>query len=625
MKRFAPQRRLVATLVAGLCLMVGTARAAEPVPGDKRLPQDTLVYFSINNVNDFKAKFGDTQFGKLLKDDSMKEFLGQFEGPLQMISGEVEEKTGVPLKDLLKIPSGEVSFAVSQSEQSPVNIVLMLNYGESEETVKKLIEKATASAEEEGGKASEVEVDGVKIVTLSPKGEEESDSKEDASDDDAGGADLQKSFKGVSYAMKDSTLIVSNQAGAIKGVLEKWDGASDSSLANASSYKTIMSKCAPKGEDRAEIAWFVDPMGITKSVISLGAGENPQLGMVMGFLPVLGLDQLKGFGGAMNVGEGDFDNVTRSFINVEQPPRGAMRMFTMPAVEQSPAKWVHDKSSMFLSLNWDLQETYKAIDSLYNTFAGEGALAKMVEDLAENEEGPKIHIKKDIVDQISGLITVAGDVKEEEGDSQERYVVALELTDEAAFKKVLAKAAKFPGFPGSSREFEGHTIYEFSAGAGEEEDESEDSDKQSFRKLADEESEDDKGEGEDEEMEGPDMTPAIAIGRKHLFIGTDVEQLESILRGKDEDSLAESDLFKKVSKYFPSKVSSMSFQRADAQVKAAIEALKSGQLDALIGDSVDLSKLPDFEDVKKYFTPSGGYVRPDDDGVFMENFNLKGD
>ncbi|MCA9092822.1 MAG: hypothetical protein KDA68_05015, partial [Planctomycetaceae bacterium] len=420
-------------------------------------------------------------------------------------------------------------------------------------------------------------------------------------------------FKSLSYAIKDSTLLVSNQASAIKGILERWDGSSDTSLANADSYKLIMSKCAPKDDDAAETTWFVDPMGIVKSVISLGAGENPQLGMVMGFLPVTGLDQLKGIGGAMNIGEGDFDNVNRSFVHTEQPSRGVMRMFSMPAVEQSPAKWVHDKSSMFMSLNWDLQEAYKAVESLYNTFAGEGALAKMVEDLAENEDGPKIHIKKDIIDQVTGRITVSGDIKEEDDGSQERYVVAIGLTNEGSFKKILAKAAKFPGFPGHAREFEGTTIYEF-GDVGEDEDESEN---QSFRNLADEEDED--------EMEALSLTPALAIGRKHLFFGTDVEQIEQILRDNDEDSLADSKIFKKVSKYFPAKVSSMSFQRADAQVKTALDALKSGQLDMLVGDNIDLSKLPDFDDIKHFFTPTGGYVRPDEDGVFMENFNLKGE
>lgn len=619
MKRFAPQRRLVATLVAGLCLMVGAARAADPVSNDKRLPQDTLIYFTVNNVNDFKEKFSGTQFGKLLKDDSMADFLAQFEEPLKAISSEVEDKTGVGLMDILSIPSGEVSFAVSYSDGNPVSIILMLDYGDSQETVEKLIKKATEAAEEEGGKSSEEEIDDVKVITLTPPGEE----SEETEEGDAA-AGIEQSFKSVSYAMKDSTLVISNQVSAIKGLLERWDGSSDSGLASAASYKLIMQKCAPKGDDQAEVSWYLDLMGLIQAGITLGSAENPQVGMAAGFLPVLGLDELKGFGGAMNVGEADFDNVTRSFIHVGDS-KGALRLFSMPAVEQTPAKWVHDNCSMFFSMNCDFQEGYKGVEGIYNTFAGEGALAKMIEDLAESEDGPQIHIKKDIIDQITGRISVSSDVEEEEETSQERYVVAIELTNEAAFKKILAKAAKFPGFPGKARDFEGHTIYELGLGGIMEEEE--ESEEQSFRNLADdEEKEDGKEEGSDEEgveMEEAEMTPAIAIGRKHLFFGTDVEQIEQILRGKDEDSLADSKIFKQVSKYFPKKVSSMSYQRADAQVKGALKALKSGQLDSVVGDNIDLSKLPDFDDIKQYFTPTGGYVRPDEDGVFMENFNLK--
>lgn len=617
MKRFAPQRRWVAAILASLCVMAGAVQAADPVSSDKRLPADVLLYFSIHDMSECKAKFGGTQFGKLLKDESMADFMGQFGAPLEEVSKQVEEKTGVTLKDILAIPTGEVSIALIQSEQSPVSVVLSLNYGENEENVKKLIDKAIAEAKEAGGSTSEEEIDGTTVITVAPPKPE----GEESTEGDAGGAGIEASFKSVSYALKDSTLLVSNQDSALKGLLERWKGAESGTLSSAPAYKSVMTKCTPKGDDPAEITWFVDPMGITKSVISLGSAENPQLGMVMGFLPVLGLDQLKGIGGAMNMGEGDFDNVTRTFISLDKPSRGAMRLFSMPAIEQSPAKWIHDESTMFMSLNWDLQEAYKAAEELTNTFMGEGALGKMVEDLAENEEGPKIHIKKDVIDQISGKITIAGDVTEDEEDSQERYVVALELTNEATFKKVLAKLAKLPGFPGEVREFEGHTIYDIDLGGAGGEMEEEESEDQSLKTLAD----DEKEESEEDEEEEAGLSPAIAIGRKSLFIGSDVEQIEEILRGKDEDSLAESDVFKKVSKYFPAKVSSMSFQRADAQVKAALEALKSGQLDAVVGDKIDLSKLPDFESISKYFTPTGGFVRPDEEGVYMETFNLKGE
>lgn len=617
MKRFAPQRRWVAAILASLCVMAGAVQAADPVSSDKRLPADVLLYFSIHDMSECKAKFGGTQFGKLLKDESMADFMGQFGAPLEEVSKQVEEKTGVTLKDILAIPTGEVSIALIQSEQSPVSVVLSLNYGENEENVKKLIDKAIAEAKEAGGSTSEEEVDGTTVITVAPPKPE----GEESTEGDAAGAGIEASFKSVSYALKDSTLLVSNQNSALKGLLERWKGAESGTLSSAPAYKSVMAKCTPKGDDPAEITWFVDPMGITKSVISLGSAENPQLGMVMGFLPVLGLDQLKGIGGAMNMGEGDFDNVTRTFISLDKPSRGAMRLFTMPAIEQSPAKWIHDESTMFMSLNWDLQEAYKAAEELTNTFMGEGALGKMVEDLAENEEGPKIHIKKDVIDQISGKITIAGDVTEDEDDSQERYVVALELTNEGTFKKVLAKLAKLPGFPGEVREFEGHTIYDIDLGGAGGEMEEEESEDQSLKTLAD----DEKEESEEDEEEEAGLSPAIAIGRKSLFIGSDVEQIEEILRGKDEDSLAESDVFKKVSKYFPAKVSSMSFQRADAQVKAALEALKSGQLDAVVGDKIDLSKLPDFESISKYFTPTGGFVRPDEEGVYMETFNLKGE
>ena len=57
------------------------------------------------------------------------------------------------------------------------------------------------------------------------------------------------------------------------------------------------------------------------------------------------------------------------------------------------------------------------------------------------------------------------------------------------------------------------------------------------------------------------------------------------------------------------------------------EALKSGALsEVMVNDDfqIDTSTLPEFDVLKKYFQPSGGYMIPDEQGWFMMGFSLKG-
>ena len=112
------------------------------------------------------------------------------------------------------------------------------------------------------------------------------------------------------------------------------------------------------------------------------------------------------------------------------------------------------------------------------------------------------------------------------------------------------------------------------------------------------------------------------------MFATHVQELEATLRSdSDKESLADSDAYKLVAKHYPEQTSSLSFQRSDAQLKMIYDALKNGALtEALSQDDfqIDTSTLPEFEVLKKYFQPSGGFMQPDERGWFMVGFSLKG-
>jgi len=136
------------------------------------------------------------------------------------------------------------------------------------------------------------------------------------------------------------------------------------------------------------------------------------------------------------------------------------------------------------------------------------------------------------------------------------------------------------------------------------------------------------GDEDSEEAKDNPFKPAVSITRKHLMFATHVQELEAALRSDaDKESLVDSDAYKVVAKRFPEQTSSLSFQRSDAQLKMIYDALKSGALtEAFSHDDfqIDTSTLPEFEVLKKYFQPSGGYMQPDDRGWFMVGFSLKG-
>jgi hypothetical protein len=278
---------------------------------------------------------------------------------------------------------------------------------------------------------------------------------------------------------------------------------------------------------------------------------------------------------------------------VEQPTKGVMNLFQFPAIEQKPPKWVSANASAWFSMNWDLAGAYSAVSYLMALVPGSppGGLDGLVDNLAQQE--PRVHLKKDFLDLLSGRIQVVVKPGKKSGDqpAQDRVLVALGLNDTKKFQATLNKITKVPGFPGKSREFKGSTILEF---------------------------------------EVPDFTGSLepqmaglAIGQDHLMFSNDVTTIEHMLRGDvDGDTLVDSAEYKTIAAHLPAKTSIVSFSRSDSQVEALWEMAKGGQA-ALFLPQIDFSKLPDFDSVKKYLTPNGSYSVPDKKGVLFVSFGTK--
>lgn len=569
-------------------------KAADAIPSERRLGNDVIAFFSIRNITELKSAWDKTQLGQLVKDKDLAPFLKQFEEPWGKLAQEFETEIGLPLNEVLAVPNGEVSFAAVHTAGKQIGAVAFLDFGDKRESVDKLIERASKALESsEKLKRVEEDVDGTQMVIY----EIVDATEEDADDADDKAKKKPKSVNGVAYFIKDSLLVVGSRIDILKSVLTRWDGQHERIFADKQAYKYIKEKCRGEGADAvSQMVWYLDPIGLFKGGMSMANAGPTETAFALGILPTLGLDQVKGLGGSIDMGTEEYDTVTRALIYVEPPPKGVLNAFQFPKSDLSPPKWVSADTSTYAALNWDVAGAYTTVETLYETFLGAGSFGKVIDDLAEQENGPKIHIKKDVIDNLTGRLVIVGHVPEQTENAGERYLIGLELTDEAPMKKVLERLSDLDGFPAKVREFQGEKIFEIPS-------------------------------GEDEEK--AQFHPAVAITKKHLMFATHVAELESLFRpDADRDALVDSADYKLIAKRYPDQTSSLGFQRSDAQLKVIYEGLKSGALTEPFEKEdfqIDTSTLPEFEVLKKYFKPSGGYMIPDEKGWFMISFSLKQD
>lgn len=555
-------------------LMARAFAADEAVPTDRLLPSDVSVYVSVPSVDDLKAQFAHTALGAIAGDSAFEPFKEEINKLIGKVSDEVEKNLGVGLKELLAIPSGEVAVAVLTPPGKKVSAALFLDFGDNEKTVNTLLDKADKALEEQGASGEDEDIDGTKVFVWKFKTEDE------------------QAPNTLAYFVKDTMLVAASDLDTIKAILARWDGKHSDTFADNDNYNLILEKCSTDDEDGLFV-WYVNPIGLVQAAITQAAAANPQAALAMGFFEPLGINNIKAVGGAFDLATEKFDSVTKTFLLIEQPTKGLLNVFQFPAIEQKPPRWVTANAAAWMSINWDLAGAYAAIESMFDMFRGPGQFALVIDQLAQQEGGPKVHLKKDVVDLISGRIQVVMEPGKKTGDepADDRVVVALELKDAKKFQGTLTKLTKFPEFPGKTREFKGSTIYEFEVP--------------------------DFSGGLEPTMAG------LAIGQDQLMFSNDITAIESLLRGDtDGDALAESADYKRVTEHLPAKTSVMSYSRSDSQLQTAWDTARGGQLGLFFPD-LDFTKLPEFEVVKKYLQPSGSYSVPDKKGVLFVSFSTK--
>jgi hypothetical protein len=580
------------SVILAAWLSIATANhvtfAEDSVPCEKRLPKNVLGYVSLRNISDFKTQWAKTVFGQLERDEVLADFRGEIEKQFAEASRQLEELVGLSLADLLSIPHGEIAAAAMLGPAGKISGVLFLEFGEREEAVQKLLAKAAEAFENDGARRSEEEVEETKVIVFR-KANEEGDRKPH----DAG-----------AYFLKDSILVLGTDLGALKNVLARWDGKHDRVLSENEVFRYIVDKCHDDNADHLPlVTWFIDPVPLVQNIMANPQQGLGQMAMVAGAIPAMGFDKFRGMGGTFDLARGDYDMVTRSLFYLDRPAKGVVNLVQFEAGAQTPPKWLSADWSGYSTIHWNIAKAYTAAEGLIDMFLSPGATAQQLQSLADGDRLGGIHLKKDVLDQLTGTFHLADDDAGGKVGAPVGYLVAAELKNVAVFRATLAKLLGLPGLKVDEREFQGETLYQIATGGG----------------------------GEDDEDAGNARPTHVgfAIAEKHLMVTTDIRLLERVLRGVGgAETLAESAAFRRISRKYPDQTSAVSFSRRDSQFKQIYELLQLGRAGMLTGgpfDAFDFSKLPDLEALNKYMPPSGGFMERDERGVKFTSFSLRND
>jgi hypothetical protein len=560
-----------ASLVVLSGLLIPAALQAADVPFEQRLPDKIAFFVSVPNVGEFKERFTKTSYGRLIDDPQVAEYRKQIEK--WMRTSAAEEKLlppGIEIDELLTIPDGEVSLAMTLPGRKAASFALSLEFGDSLDSVEKLIDEAIAKSVEADWKEGEEDFQGSRITTLEGPTNPE--------------RPKQKPVK-LALVIEDSTLILSSSLDLCQEILDRWDGKADGSLAKNEIFRHVIDSTTER--DRTPVGrWYVSVAGLIQGAFASADASNMILNVARGNIGRVGVLEFRGIGGSVDMATDGFDSISRTAAWIDEPVTGFLSVFTFPVDDVSPPAWVPADSSMYLTGNWDVERAYTSVESLYDTIMGAGRFNAGIQKIAANE--PKVHIKLDLIDTLDGKIhLMQSNLNAGEESLNGSALVAFEVTDQQKAEELLEKVASMQGSPFESRTYRDTKIWAM-------------------------------------KLKAPRNGPSVAVAHDCIFLSSDEGLLESAIRADgDVKRLADDKSFLHHTSRMPDRVSMFGIQRSDQQMRALYKLLKAGGPGG--GDAPDPATLPEFDLIKHYFLPGVTYVLPNARGFEYVTYSLTED
>lgn len=422
--------------LAWACVLVESAAAAEEdarPPAHRMLPSTTFGFLRIADAPELVEKLKQTAIGQIAQDEEVSPLLSQLYGDAREAYGNVEDEVGVALDDLLKLPQGEVVFAVVDMQSGPPAFVVLMDVGEEQETVETLLERLDEALTRDGGKPKQEKIRSTEVTLYEGVGADNAT---------------------IAVVLRDNTLMMVTHRQLTESLLTVWDGqtpdpilseideedgeaAGWTSLAENPEFAAIMQKCVPGDDLQPQVSWFIDPFAI----VDIAARDNAGTAFAQTILINLGVDGVEGVGGTTTLATEEYDSVSHIHILMKSPREGVMEAIAMQSGSLKPEPFIPADAASYTTLYWDFDRTYNVASEYYNQFRGDGALAQEMEKRIGEPLG--VDFEEDILSALDGRVTFMQWFEPEASFVSQATLVAVKLRDpektEATLQQVIQK------------------------------------------------------------------------------------------------------------------------------------------------------------------------------------------
>lgn len=587
---------------------------AGPLPQAARLlPAETVFLAEVENFSQLKTQFEKTNLYKLYKDPAMAGFVNDFNAKRREKIQKLDNEIAKAIIDANTLPEGRVAFALvldeHAKEANEPTVLFIIQWGKTADKIKEVIEKSTKKAVEDGAHRKSEDYRGVGIETII---------SEDSSR-------LGYGFSSkLSYCFVDDCLIGSEDIELLKFTIAHIQGAGSPSLADDADYTATIAALGPYHD----IDFYVN----TKQIIKTAVSEETT-GEAKSTITNLGFDNVAAIGCSIGVDRRPGSSYCgKIFVKINGAKKGICKMLEIESAVLKAPRFIPELTYSIMLLNLDIKKAYNELYNIIYSFNPASAAMMNVPLVPAGNPGgePELELKSGIIDHLGSQIIISQNINKPLSDSSvPEYLFALGVNNRSALDKSLSLLHSkiiAPNNPDARRELLGYTIYRvtvpgmppfFRPG---------------MRPM----------QGPGEPATPPQMpTFAFTVTDTHLIWGNDltVERAIRALSSPEAASVGSAKWFTSAQLSLPTVVGLACLEDTTASSEMLWRIIKQSsrgkdssfpmEPNANImfrqpgADLFNLSLLPEFDTVRKYFgsTTLYGISRPD--GFFFEFNYLK--
>jgi hypothetical protein len=575
------------------------------------LPEGTVVYLQIHNVREFVARMNESAVAKAMANEKLAVLVDKLWGEVKNQYEKVRDDVGVSLDELTQLLTGELCFAVVSFKDRMPGVVLMFDYDPESETLSKLLATGRRLAENDGATFETTPEGDVEIETVHGDGQD------------------------IFFFDSSGTFVASSDLELTKEMLARWRGEDVDKvrpLSQNRKFITIMNRCRGTKDAPPELRGYVDPIDLAKALTRGNFGAR----VVINSLQLVGLDGFLAAGGSVIYGEDGYESITHGHVLMANPRTGVLAMTALAPGDLTPEPWVSDETISYVSWNWDVERMYTELGKIIDAFQGEGAFAKLVEENVNTEIGLNLH--DDILATLGGRISYVTWYEKPVKFNSQTNAIAFEIKDHERFSqsletlmdRALEEINEGRDEPIEPRDdYRGVPCWKF------------DELVRGNRRPEEVDPED-----EEDQLRRASVRqafPNVALTDEYLIVSDSRAFIEKAIDTMKEDAakLRDDEAFARVSRHMqrllgtsvpgaivysrPERSLEMVFDMAKSEATGQFLArgAEENEIVAAFKRILDENPLPEFDELRPFFAPTGMYVTSDETGVHMLGFQLR--